>query len=301
MEGAVVARKSSRRLSEQQRDERRRQDRERLHQAAEQLLSSEGWTRWVKTRAMFHAYSAGNCMLLAAQCHKRGIAPTRIAGFHTWRRLGRSVRKGEASLRILAPVTLKNHQDDAQDEQADRKRVFFKTAFVFDVSQTDPIDGLPPVDLEPPSEPLSGDSHAHLLAPLEAFTRSLGYAVSFEAIDGSAGGWCDSTAKRIVIDARAPANARLRTLIHETAHALGIDYDQYSRAVAEVMADTVTILAASSVGLRVDGESVPYVAGSGEAGALEAVIEFAETIDRVARRIENVLLAATPAVEVLAA
>jgi hypothetical protein len=63
-----------------------------------------------------------------------------------------------------------------------------------------------------------------------------------------------------------------------------------SRAQAEVMVDTVTLLAAASVGLAVDGETIPYVAGWGEDGALEAAIEFAETIDKVARRIEDVLL-----------
>lgn len=56
------------------------------------------------------------------------------------------------------------------------------------------------------------------------------------------------------------------------------------------MVETVTLLAASTIGLAVDGETIPYVSGWGEDGALEAVTEFAETIDRVARRIEEVLL-----------
>lgn len=57
-------------------------------------------------------------------------------------------------------------------------------------------------------------------------------------------------------------------------------------------------MAASSVGLAVDGETIPYVSGWGEDGALEAVTEFAETIDQVTRRIEDVLLAgAEPAGE----
>ena len=43
----------------------------------------------------------------------------------------------------------------------------------------------------------------------------------------------------------------------------------------------------SSVGLDVSGETVPYVAGWGEEGALEAVGEFAKTIDELARRVEN--------------
>jgi hypothetical protein len=127
------------------------------------------------------------------------------------------------------------------------------------------------------------------VAPLEAFCESLGYSVSFERIDGSGGGWCDAEHKRIVVEADAPPSARLRTLMHETAHALGVDYERYSRAQAEVIVDTVTYLAGASVGLAVDGEAIPYVAGWGEDGALEAVTEFAETIDALARRIEDVL------------
>jgi len=282
-------------LSEFEREERRRQDRERLQRAAEELLCSEGWARWVRVRAMFHSYLAGNCMLLALQCHERGIVPERVAGFRTWLKLGRCVRRGEKALRILAPVRVKER--DAGEETGER-RVFFKTAFVFELSQTEPLPGVEPVALQAPCEPLAGDSHAHLLAPLGVFAQSLGYAVCFEAIDGSVGGWCDPKNKRIVVDANVPPNAQLRTLIHECAHALGIDYDRYSRAQAEVMVDTVTLLAASSVGLQVDGETIPYVAGWGEDGALAAVTEFAETIDRIARRIEDVLLASfdqTPA------
>jgi len=45
-----MARKSSRRCSEQERAERRRADRERLRRAAQELLSSAGWARWVRVR-----------------------------------------------------------------------------------------------------------------------------------------------------------------------------------------------------------------------------------------------------------
>jgi hypothetical protein len=169
--------------------------------------------------------------------------------------------------------------------------VFFKTAFVFDVSQTEPLPGVVPAPLEPPCELLTGDSHAHLLVPLERFAGSLGYSVCFESIPGPAGGWCDQRRRRIVVDADVSANARVRTLIHECAHACGIDYDGYSREQAEVMVDTVTLLVAASVGLDVGGEAIPYVAGWGEHGALEAVSEFAEAIDTVAWRIDDALTA----------
>jgi hypothetical protein len=40
--------KSSGRFSEAEREQRHAGDRERLKRAAEQLLSSEGWERWVR-------------------------------------------------------------------------------------------------------------------------------------------------------------------------------------------------------------------------------------------------------------
>jgi hypothetical protein len=236
---------------------------------------------------MFRAYSAGNCMLLALQCHERGIAPEHIAGFRTWLKLGRCVRKGETALRILAPVSVKER--DARGEETGERHVFFRTAFVFELSQTELLPGVEPTPLEPPSEPLSGDSHGHLLEPLEQFARTLGYAVSYQEIRGSAGGWCDARARQIVVDAGAPVNGRVRTLIHECAHALGIDYERYSRAQAEVIVDTVTYVVCAGAGLAIDGESIPYVAGWGEEGALEAVTDFAETIDTLARKLEDAL------------
>jgi hypothetical protein len=42
---------AKRRLIEKEREQRRAQDRQRLKNAAEQLLTSEGWQRWVQVRA----------------------------------------------------------------------------------------------------------------------------------------------------------------------------------------------------------------------------------------------------------
>jgi hypothetical protein len=278
---------NSRRLSETEREQRRRADRERVKQAAAELLSSDGWRRWVRAREMFHAYSASNSMLIALQCHQRGIVPEHIAGFHTWIKLGRAVRKGEQAIRILAPIAIKQrepHIDGTED-----RRVFFKTTFVFDVSQTDPIPGVEPAPLHPPKQPLTGDSHRHLLAPLITFSDSLGYRVAFESIPGATGGWCDPRAQGIVVDADMPANAQVRTLVHEITHALGVDYAKYSRAQAEVIVDTTTLIVLSGVGLDVSGETIPYVAGWGECGALQAVSDFAQLIDALARRIAHAI------------
>ena len=278
--------KIKRSLSETEREERRRRDRERLQRAAQELLSSDGWQRWVRVRSQggLARLSLNNQLLVAAA---RPDA-TFVAGFKSWLQLGYAVKKGETAIRISAPLPVKD-RDRATGEETGETVVFFKTVFVFDRAQVAPIPGAEQAPLEPPCEPLTGDSHARLIAPLRAFAESLGFSVSFEPIAGPAGGWCDQKARRIVVDADAAANARLRTLIHETIHALGVGYAEYGRERAEVIVDTATHLAAASVGLDVAGESVPYLAGWGEHGALEAVTQLAKPIDELARRVETVL------------
>lgn len=137
--------------------------------------------------------------------------------------------------------------------------------------------------------PLTGDSHAHLLPALEGLARELGYAVSYEKLPAALGGYCDTEAKRIVIDASNAGNARVRTLIHEVAHGLGVTYDNYRRDEAEVIVETVTYIVAAGAGLDTGSESIAYVAGWGEDGALEQVQAAAQRVDAIARRIEAAL------------
>jgi hypothetical protein len=60
-------------------------------------------------------------------------------------------------------------QREQHSEESDEKRVVFRAAFVFADSQTEPLPGVEPAPLEPPSEQLTGDSHRYLLERLEAF------------------------------------------------------------------------------------------------------------------------------------
>jgi hypothetical protein len=131
------------------------------------------------------------------------------------------VRKGEHAISDHRPATGRGARRRLRRGTGETL-VLFKTVFVFDRAQVAPLDGITPAELEAPCEPLAGDSHAHLLAPLQTFTESLRFSVRSEHIPGSTGGWCDQKKRRIVVDADQPANARLRTLIQKTIHARGI-------------------------------------------------------------------------------
>jgi hypothetical protein len=281
---------SARSLTDEQRAARRSAERQRLEEAARRLLDSEGWERWVRVRATngLARYSFHNQLLIALQRPDASY----VAGFRAFLALNRCVRKGEKAIRILAPMNVGARADeDEPGEGVDpqRRRTVFRAVSVFDVSQTAALPDTEPVPLSPPCEPITGTSHAHLLAPLRQLAGELGYTVRTEAVEGLAEGYCDAKRKLIAIEQTMPANAQVRVLVHEIAHALGVGYADYGRDRAEVMVDTATFVVCGSLGLDTSGSSVPYVAGWGESGALEAIRTYAQTIDQIARRIEDAL------------
>ena len=258
------------------RDAKRSEQRALIEASCREMLSSEGWRRFAETRATFHRYSFGNWQLIAYQ---RPDA-TQVAGFKSWQALGRQVRKGERSIRILAPMSVKER--DEQGNETDERLTFFRAVPVFDISQTDG-DPLP----EAPREPITGDSHAGYVERLEQYARSLGYTVEREALE-SAGGYCDHKRQRIVVSNNVDsANAHVRVLVHELAHALGVGYAEYGREVAEVIVETATVIVCGSVGLDTSGESIPYIAGWGEQD-LDAIRRHAAKVDEIARALETV-------------
>lgn len=261
-------------------EQRRTEDRERLEQAVADLASSEGWERWVRSRTAFHSYSFCNTMLIA---HQRPDA-TLVGSYGLWQSMSRQVRRGERGIRIMAPMVVKDReaQQDATGEQA--TRVLFKSVAVFDVGQTDG-EQLPTLD----HEPISGDTHAEHLPALERLAAELGYTVDYsDNLAAGVGGFCDRKGQRIVVRASDPANARVRTLVHELAHALGAGYSEHGRELAEVLAETAGVVACGSIGLDTSGEAVPYVAGWAN-GDVALIRRYAETIDGLARKIERAL------------
>jgi len=260
------------------RETKRAEARDAIHRAARALLTSDGWRKWAETRATFHDYSLNNCMLIAMQCPEA----THVAGFKAWKQLGRQVRKGEHGIKIMAPMVVQRRDDD-RSEETDETITLFRAVSVFDISQTDgePLS-------EPPCEPITGSSHAPYIGKLESFARSIGYRVEYRPLEHS-GGFCSESEKLICISTNmASANAHVRTLVHELAHAVGVPtYKEHGRSDAEVIVETAAVIVCGSIGLDTSGESIPYIAGWGETNDVEAIRRYAETVDTIARTLET--------------
>lgn len=277
MSSQTLARRSRRFTAEERaeyRQAKRSEQREQVERAVRELLTSDGWQRWAETRATFHRYSFGNCLLIAQQAPQA----TQVAGFKAWQALGRQVRKGEKSIRIMAPMSVKRENPETGE---DERATFFRAVPVFDVAQTDG-EPLP----QAPCEPITGDSHESYIEPLKDHARSLGVAVYEYEPTSHAQGFYDEKGKRIVISTELAPNGKVRTLVHELAHAHGVTYKDYSRGEAEVIVETAATIVCGALGLDTSGESVPYIASWSEDGDLDAIKQHAETVDGIARQIE---------------
>jgi N-terminal domain of anti-restriction factor ArdC len=278
--------RTKRRLTAAERDARRPRDRERLAEATRALLSSDGWQAWLRARAVFHNYSLRNTLLIAQEARRRAFTPTHVAGFKAWLKLGRSVRKGERGMAILAPVRVKER--DAEGEETSEGRVFFRTAYVWDVSQTAPLAGVEPAPLDPPRAPVEGDSHAGLLRPLEGLAGEVGHTVAYRDLE-RVDGLCDHRARRITVADRLAPNGRVAVLVHELAHALVGREAGLAKELEELLVEAVAYVVCAGAGLDPGADSVPYIAGWAGGDALEQLQKAAELIDGLARRIEQAI------------
>jgi len=86
--------------------------------------------------ALHDGYSERNATLIAMQCPDA----TDVSGFRAWLDRGRCVRKGEHGIKILAPAGQRDAVEATETTEAKAGRKFFKVAYVFDISQTDPAE-----------------------------------------------------------------------------------------------------------------------------------------------------------------
>jgi hypothetical protein len=68
---------------------------------------------WSGKASRFHNYSFGNVLEIARQMP----TATRVAGFWTWKNLGRSVNAGAKGIRILAPIIGVRRKKDEEAEK----------------------------------------------------------------------------------------------------------------------------------------------------------------------------------------
>lgn len=231
---------------------------EALERLAKNLEAGQSDTMQIFLRAMsqFHRYSFSNILLIMSQ---RPDA-TRVAGFRTWKRLGRFVRRGEKGIAIVAPMRIKPNENRARyhehqlapDSAEDESFLRFRIAYVFDVSQTegDPL---------PEFARVTGNPGAYLTR-LHAFAESRGIGVRYEHIPGTAEGY--SSGGQIVVQDGLSPSVTFSILVHELAHEFlhqGEREERHSRIIRETEAEAVAFVVCQAIGLETGTAASDYI------------------------------------------
>ncbi len=249
---------------------------DRLEAGIEEIFTSDNYKNYLATMAKFHKYSFNNTLLIALQ----NPDATLVAGYNAWqKKFHRQVRKGEKSIKIIAPMTFRRDMEvekvdpstqeiilgpDGQPEKETRQVSYqlFKVSSVFDVSQTfgDPIPSL-----EVPE--LTGDAE-HFEVFMEAIRKISPVPIRFDQVPGGAKGYYDNTNKNIVIMKGMSQSQTMKTAVHELGHSLCHDRDflqsigeKKDRVTMELEAESIANCVCSYFGLETGDYSYPYIAG----------------------------------------
>ncbi len=236
---------------------------------------------YLKAMGRFHNYSLGNAILIGFQ---RPDA-THVAGFRTWQTLGRYVKRNEKGIAIMAPIVWRKKvtQGDDKEEGPDRQEetaLAFKTAYVFDISQT---DGKP----LPEVARAQGDPGSYL-ERLERFTS--GRSIKLERSDLRIAEGISIGGTILLKASLAPAD-EFSVLVHELAHEM-LHQDPANRpkdkTVREAEAEAVAFVVCHGIGLDTNTASSDYIQLYD--GDKETLLRSLERIQRTAAEILTAIM-----------
>lgn len=222
--------------------------------ATEQLVAamksglSEALNAYLKAIGRFYRYSLNNVLLIALQKPQASY----VAGFHTWSQLGRSVRKGEKGIMILAPIVRRKAEDEETVDAASRAIAGFRAAYVFDISQTDGKD-LPQIGVVHGDPRDFGDR-------LRLFAKAQGIEVEYSLEIAPARG-TSYGGHVALLPGQSPAE-EFSTLAHELAHELlhrGDRRSSTTKKVRETEAEAAAYVVCQAVGLDTGSAACDYI------------------------------------------
>ena len=228
---------------------------------------SQELTRYLAMLARFHRYSFGNVLMIVAQRPDS----THVAGFNTWKSLGRFVKKGEKGIVILAPMLVRDKAEEPKAGEERQSVLRFRAVYIFDVTQTEG---------EPLAEPARVDGDpGHYLDRLHSVIAERGITLDRTGVPAGALG--ASHGGRISLREGLPAAEEFSVLTHELAHELlhrGEDRPS-SKTVRETEAEAVAFVVCQAIGLNTGTAASDYIQlYSGDTDTLAASLDRVQKV-----------------------
>jgi len=182
---------------------------------------------------------------------------TRVAGFQTWRSMGRFVKRGEKGIRIMVPYRTKV---SSESDESDPFYVIrgFGIGIVFDLAQT---EGKPLPDGLPVREPEGEHQEAErIIAALTQHVVAEGVTIVRDGVERHRGYW-HPTRREIGIRSDLTGISAAKTLAHEVAHFLADHRGNVAREDAETVGESAAYVTLMHQGINTGEYSFGYVAG----------------------------------------
>ena len=268
---------------------------QKLIEGVNELISSGKYEQFLKFMKKFHNYSFNNRILIFTQKPDA----TKVAGYCTWREVGRGVKSNPQKIFILRPITHKikrkneekmNNTDNENEEEL-KFLVGFKWVIVYDISDTYIIDEKKAAEFDNSvleGTRLNSNSSQDLY---EILLKVSPVNVIIGNTYNGSDGYYSKSENRIVISSNLSLDDRTATLLHEITHALYDDFN-YSkeRNLSEMFVESVAYIVADFFGLDTGKCSFSYVTSWGEGNNKELLKlgnKIQETSDKLISKIEN--------------
>ena len=234
---------------------------EHMKKGIKNYLQSDQYATFLKAMGKLHNYSPKNIQLLLSQ--NKNISM--VAGFNTWKKdFQRTVNKGEKSLKIWMPFTVKQKDENGKIKLDDQGKPItftgFKLGSVFDVSQTNGKDI--PKALYELSE--TKEDYQDLYRSLRATLQESQIDIEWKNLP-EAKGYYSPTENKIVLKSGLSSTHTIKTILHEMAHSrLHKDgsFDKLSEAykLQELQAESIAYVVSNHFGIDTGAYSFGYLA-----------------------------------------
>lgn len=241
---------------------------DKLESGVKEVFESEQYKSYLKAMSKFHSYSYGNVMLILMQCPQASL----VAGFHKWKKdFGRTVKKGERGIQILAPCPYKKFVEQEVEKPDGTKetqtllqiRQGFKVSYVFDVSQTEGRE-LPSFSVDK----LTGEVQ-HYEEFYKAIESLAPVPIILRPRADSSEGCYNHREKKIYINDDLSQIQTISVMIHEVSHAILhalpvengkiVGKPEKDRRTREVEAESVAYVVCQHFGIETGSSSFAYV------------------------------------------
>lgn len=248
------------------------------------VFETENYKRYLRCMSKFWRYSVNNSMLILLQ----NPDSTYVTGASKWATMNRKICYGAKSIKILLPhpyvKEIEVTDEEGNKKMVERSFVYFTLGNVFDISQTEVIDGKDDGFCTICNEVNSNSISQEFI---DCVVKVANCPVQYWNLKDNSKGFYSLKEDKIVIKKEMSNDNTLKTLFHEIAHKrLHSGENTKTRQVKEIEAESVSYVCMQHFGVEsTEQYSFEYLASWSKGKSIPELKEILTDIQKQAKEI----------------